>query len=106
MNPANRTGRTGRRCSSTRPTLAEGGRLADPAAFVSRLNDVLLALTEAPASEVPSTPEAETGAVNETEVGEAEGGNEEGAKKSEARKKRSAGKEANPGTDASVDPKA
>ena len=87
-------------------TLAEGGRLADPAAFVSRLNDVLLALTEAPASEVPSTPETETGAVNETEVGEAEGGNEEGAKKSEARKKRSAGKEANPGTDASVDPKA
>ena len=30
-------------------TLAEGGRLADPSAFVSRLNEVLIALADAPA---------------------------------------------------------
>ena len=29
-------------------TLAEGGRLADPGAFVSRLNEVLIALSDAP----------------------------------------------------------
>ena len=51
-------------------TLAEGGRLADPAAFVRRLNGVLLELagTSAPGGSPPA-PAAATGAGEEADAG-------------------------------------
>ena len=84
-------------------TLAEGGRLADPAAFVKRLNGVLFALAEAPASGGPPPASGAPAAAPEA----ADAGNEALAgETASAGKKGSGGTDPGNAADAEADPEA